>query len=279
MKTIGLIGGTSWNSTVEYYRYINQAVAGRLGGLHSARIVLANVEFHFLEEAMHSNRWDVASSILKDEASRLVAAGVNGIVMCSNLIHKMFDEVQASVTVPLLHIADALAEEIHARGYRCVALLGAKTTMEDSFYSRRIEERSGARVLIPAATHRHYMNIAIFRRMCCNIYTDSDRARFNKIIDGLKKQGAEGVILGCTELPVLLTESSLPLLNSTLVHSMRAVEWAFADEQPLPVGAAPAQQLGQCTWEGGSMAVRIARNHMGNSRLNNGRLLDQRKPQ
>jgi len=247
LKTLGLIGGTSWSSTIEYYRYINQAVADRLGGLHSARIVLANVEFHFLEEAMHNNRWDVASSILKDEAARLVAAGVDGIVMCSNLIHKMFDEVQASVTVPLLHIADALAEEILAREYRCVALLGAKTTMEDSFYSQRIEERSGARVLIPAATDRQYIDTAIFGRMCCNIYTDSDRARFNEIILGLNRQGAEGVILGCTELPVLLTESSLPLLNSTLVHSLRAVEWAFAKEQSLPFGAAPVQQLGQCT--------------------------------
>lgn len=247
MKTIGLIGGTSWSSTVEYYRYINQAVADRLGGLHSARIVLANVEFHFLEEAMHNNRWDVASSILKDEAARLVAAGVDGIVMCSNLIHKMFDEVQASVPVPLLHIADALAEEILARECRRVALIGAKATMEDSFYSQRIEGRSGARVLIPAGADRQYINTAIFGRMCCNIYTDSDRARFNEIIDGLKKQGAEAVILGCTELPVLLNDSSLPLLNSTLVHSMHAVEWAFAEEQPPAVDAAPVQEPGQCT--------------------------------
>ncbi len=148
--------------------------------------------------------------------------------MCSNLIHKMFDEVQASVPVPLLHIGDALADEIRNRGYKCVALLGARPTMEDRFYTERIRARSGARVLIPAPGRRNYIHTAIFGRMCCNVYTNSDRAHFNRIIDGLKKRGAEGVILGCTELPLLLTESSLPLLNSTLVHSLRAVEWALA---------------------------------------------------
>jgi aspartate racemase len=228
LKTIGLIGGTSWTSTIEYYRYINEAVAERLGGLHSAKMVLANVEFYFLEDAMQNNRWDVAASILKREAKHLHAAGVDCILMCSNLIHKMFDEVQASVPVPLLHIADALAEEIKVRQFKSVALLGAKPTMEDSFYAKRIHAKSGARVLVPSQEDRDYIHTAIFDRMCCNVYTDGDRERFNRIIDGLKKQGAEGIILGCTELPILLTESSLPLLSSTLVHCMRAVDWALA---------------------------------------------------
>jgi aspartate racemase len=227
LKTIGLIGGTSWTSTIEYYRYINEAVAGRLGGLHSAKMVLANVDFYYLEEAMRNNKWDVAASILKREAVRLHAAGVDCILMCSNLIHKMFDEVQASVPVPLLHIGDALAEEIKARQYKCVALLGAKPTMEDSFYAARIHAGSGAQVLVPSPEDRDYMHTAIFGRMCCNVYTDGDRARFRDIIDELKKRGAEGVILGCTELPILLTESSLPLLNSTFIHCKRAVDWAL----------------------------------------------------
>jgi aspartate racemase len=228
MKTLGLIGGTSWTSTIEYYRYINEAVAQKLGGLHCAKVVLANLDFYFLEEAMRANQWDVAASILTKEAARLYAAGVDGILMCSNLVHKVFDEVQASVPVPLLHIGDALAEEITARQYRTVALLGTRPIMEESFYSERIHARSGARVLVPAREDRGYINSAIFGRMCLNVYTDDDRARFNHIIDGLKGQGAEGVILGCTELPVLLAEASVPLLNSTLVHSLRTVEWALA---------------------------------------------------
>lgn len=228
MKILGLIGGTSWTSTIEYYRYINEAVAQKLGGLHCARMVLANLDFYFLEEAMRANRWDGAASILTQEAVRLYAAGVYGILMCSNLVHKMFDQVQAAVPVPLLHIGNALAEEITARGYKSVALLGTKPIMEESFYSERIHSRSGARVLVPSREDRDYINSAIFGRMCLNVYTDDDRTRFNSIIDGLKEQGAEGVILGCTELPVLLAESSVPLLNSTLIHSLGAVEWALA---------------------------------------------------
>ncbi len=191
-------------------------------------MVLANVEFHYLEEAMRNNKWDVAASILKREAVCLCAAGVDCILMCSNLIHKMFDEVQASVPVPLHHIADALAEEVKARQYKSAALLGAKPTMEDSFYATRIHTMSGARVLVPSPDDRDYIHTAIFGRMCCNVFTDDDRARFSDIIDELKKRDAEGVILGCTELPILLTESSLPLLNSTLVHCKRAVDWALA---------------------------------------------------
>lgn len=228
MKILGLIGGTSWTSTIEYYRYINEAVAKKLGGLHCAKMVLANLDFYFLEEAMRNDRWDVAASILREEAVRLNAAGVDGILMCSNLVHKVFDEVQASVPVSLLHIGDALAGEITARQYKSVALLGTRPIMEESFYAERIHARSGARVLLPSREDRDYINSAIFGRMCLNVYTDDDRTRFNHIIDGLKEQGAEGAILGCTELPVLLAEASLPLLNSTLIHSLRAVEWALA---------------------------------------------------
>jgi len=227
MKIIGLIGGTSWTSTLDYYRFINQETAHRLGGLRSAKLVLASIDFAELEGAMHSGRWDDAAEILAGEAKRLEKAGAEGILLCSNLIHKLFDKVQGTTRLPMIHIADSVAEEICVRGYKTVALLGAKPTMEESFYAKRIEDKSGAKVLVPSAEDRAYIDSAIFERMCRDIFTEDDRTRFHKIIDGLKEQGAEAIILGCTELPILLKDASLPLLNSTELHSKKAVRWAL----------------------------------------------------
>jgi aspartate racemase len=229
MKTIGLIGGTSWTSTIEYYRYINEETARRLGGLHSAKLILASIDFAELEAAMHADQWDEVASILKHAAGQLYAAGVDGILLCSNLIHKLFDEVQACVPVPLQHIGDALAAEIVARKFKTAALLGTKATMAETFYRARIEEKSGAGILIPSPEEMDYINTAIFERMCRNNYMDEDRLRIAEIIEGLKKRGAECVLLSCTELPVLLAEAALPLLNSTRLHSLHAVAWALAD--------------------------------------------------
>jgi aspartate racemase len=228
MKTIGLIGGTSWTSTIEYYRILNEDVARRLGGLHCARLVIFNVEFAELEEAMHSGRWDDAAKILQHAAGSLHRAGADAIVMCSNLIHRMADKVEASVPAPLLHLGDALATEVKARSYKKVALLGAWQTMTEDFYRCRIAEKSGADVLIPDDEECRYIDTAIFSRMCRDIYTDDDRARFISIIADLKARGAEGVLLACTELPVLLQDAPLPLLSSIDLHCRYAIDWAMA---------------------------------------------------
>jgi len=227
MKTIGLIGGTSWSSTLDYYRFINEETAKRLGGFHSAKLVLVSIDFAELEGAMHSGRWDDAAALLAGEAKKLENAGADGVMLCSNLIHKLFDKVQGSTKLPMIHIADAVAEEICARGYKTVALLGAMPTMEESFYARRIEEKSGARVVVPSLKDRTYIDAAIFERMCKDVFIEEDRNRFKGIIKGLKERGAEAVILGCTELPILLKEAALPLLNSTELHSKKAVRWAL----------------------------------------------------
>jgi aspartate racemase len=228
MKTIGLIGGTSWTSTIEYYRLLNEEVAQRLGGLHCARMVIYNVEFADLEGAMHSGRWDDAAAILSGAADKLQAAGAEAIVMCSNLIHRMADKVEATVPLPLLHLGDALAAEVKTRGYKKVALLGAWQTMQEDFYRSRITAKSGAEVLIPGDGDCRYIDTAIFSRMCRNVYTGEDRARFIAIIADLKAQGAEAVLLACTELPVLLSEAPLPLLSSIEMHCHYAVDWALA---------------------------------------------------
>lgn len=229
MKTIGLIGGTSWTSTIEYYRVLNEEVARRLGGLHSCRMVIFNVEFAELEGAMHSGRWDVAADILSHAAQSLHASGAEAVLMCSNLIHRMYDRVQAAVPVPVLHLGDALAAEIKTQGYKKVALLGARHTMQESFYRGRIAEKSGAEILIPDDTECTMIDTAIFSRMCCNHYTDEDRAAFLAVITKLKAQGAEAVILGCTELPVLLPQTPLPQLSSIDLHCLYAVNWAMAE--------------------------------------------------
>jgi len=228
MKTIGLIGGTSWTSTIEYYRVLNEEVAKRLGGLNCCKMVIYNVQFAELEGAMHTDRWDDAAEILRDAAKHLHASGAEAVLMCSNLIHRMYDRVQAAVPVPVLHLGDALAAEIRHKGYRKVALLGARHTMQESFYRGRIAEKSGADILIPGDTDCRAIDTAIFSRMCANRYTEEDRAAFLAIIEDLKDQGAEAVILGCTELPVLLPKTPIPQLSSIDLHCLYAVDWALA---------------------------------------------------
>lgn len=230
MKTIGLIGGTSWLSTVDYYRFINEETARRLGGLHSAKLVLASIDFAELAAAMQAGDWDAAGDLLGRAAESLHRAGVDGILLCSNLIHKVHDAVAARVSVPFLHIGDALAAAVTAGGYSVAALLGTRPIMEEGFYRERIAARSGARIIVPEEKDRAYIDNAIFARMCRNQFTDEDRAALNRIIGELGRQGAQCVILGCTELPVLLTTSSLPLLSSTRVHSLYAVDWSLGTQ-------------------------------------------------
>jgi len=227
MKTLGLIGGTSWTSTVEYYRFINEEVGRRRGGLHSAKLLLASIDFAELEEAMRNNKPHMAERILLHAAGQLTRACVDGIMLCSNLIHRYYPALEAAVNIPILHICDALSAGITRQQYRKVALLGTRATMEEDFYRSRILEQCGVDIIVPDEQDRAYIHTAIFERMCRNIYTNEDRIRISGMIDSLKEQGAQGVMLSCTELPVLLSEASLPLLDSTRIHSHYAVAWAL----------------------------------------------------
>lgn len=227
MKTLGLVGGTSWTSTAEYYRYLNEAVAARLGGLHSARLVLASIDFAELEQAMRLDDRPGAEAILAGAARQLERAGADGVMLCSNLIHRYHDAVAEAVGIPILHIGDAVAGAVKDAGYDTVALLGARPLMEEAFYRDRIRERGGVAVLTPDQPDRDYIHAAIFERMCRNVYTDEDREKFLAILDGLKARGAQCALLCCTELPILLPKGPLPLLSSTLVHSRYGTDWAL----------------------------------------------------
>lgn len=228
MKTLGLLGGTSWTSTVDYYRFLNEEVAARLGGLHSARLVLASIDFAELEQAMRADDRPGAQRILADAARQLERAGAQALMLCSNLIHRYHDAVAEAIAVPILHIGDAVAEAVKAAGYAAVALLGARPLMEEAFYRDRIREKAGVEVLTPDQPDRDYIHAAIFERMCRNVYTDDDRAKFVAILEGLKTRGAQAALLCCTELPILLPKGPLPLLSSTLVHSRYGANWALS---------------------------------------------------
>lgn len=228
MKTIGMIGGTSWSSTVEYYRLFNRAAAARLGGLHSAHLLIRSIDLAELEVHMHAGRWDDGAEILAAAARSLEAGGADGAMICSNLTHRMFDTVERAVSIPLFHIGDAVGAEIARRGLNKVALLGARETMEEDFYRGRIAAKSGAEILIPTAAERAYIDRTIFARLCRDIYTDEDRQAFSAIILGLQTRGAEAVILGCTELPLLLPDPPLPGLDCIGLHCAYVSAWAFA---------------------------------------------------
>ncbi len=228
MKTLGLLGGTSWTSTVEYYRFLNEEVAARLGGLHSAKLMLASIDFAELEQAMRADDRPGAEAILMGAARQLERAGADGVMLCSNLIHRYHDAVAGALSIPILHIGDAVAEAVRDAGYAAVALLGARPLMEEAFYRDRIQDKAGVTVLTPDQPDREYINAAIFERMCRNVYTDDDRARFVAILEGLKARGAQAALLCCTELPILLPQGPLPLLSSTLVHSRYGANWALS---------------------------------------------------
>ncbi len=249
-KTLGLIGGTSWTSTADYYRYINEETAQALGGLHSARLVLVSLDFAELIEATNAKRQGAVVDMLKTAASDLCAAKADAILLCANTLHRHFDDVQKETNIPLLHIADAVAHEITARQYQTVGLLGTALTMEEPFYADRIKQKSGATVIVPSPKERAYVNEAIFDRMCRDIYSNDDRTKFVKIISALKTCGAEAVILGCTELPVLLQEAPLPLLNSTQLHSRMAVRWALSPETPTTLRAIAGRTVRRKTPDG-----------------------------
>ncbi|HGM3509272.1 TPA: aspartate/glutamate racemase family protein [Clostridioides difficile] len=223
MKTIGLIGGMSWESTITYYQVINTIIKEKLGGLHSSKCILYSVDFQEIEECQSSGNWEKSAKILSDAAIKLQDAGADFIVICTNTMHKVADKIQESIHIPLLHIANVTAEVLKEKEIKKVALLGTKYTMEQDFY-KNIIINNGIDVLIPNEEDRIIVNNTIFNELCVGIVSESSKKAFLSIIDKLGNQGAEGVILGCTEIGLLIkqNDTSIPLFDTTVIHAIEA---------------------------------------------------------
>jgi aspartate racemase len=229
MKTLGLIGGMSWESTMPYYRIVNERVRQRLGGLHSAKLVLHSVDFAEIETLQHRGEWDAAGEQLADAARGLHAAGADAIVVCTNTMHKVAPQIEAAVEIPLLHIADATAARVRAAGLDRVGLLGTRFTMEQAFYRDRIVAH-GIDVLTPDAAQRERVHRAIYDELCLGRIVEASRADYRTIIGGMIARGAQGVILGCTEIGLLVgvADSAVPLFDTCRIHAEYAADWALA---------------------------------------------------
>ena len=229
MKTIGLLGGMSWESTVEYYRIINETVKEKLGGLHSAKCILYSVDFAEIERLQHENRWDQAAQLLIQASRGLEMAGADLLLICTNTMHKLAADIQRHVSIPLLHIADPTAQAVRSAGLRKVALLGTRFTMEQDFYRGRLESPHGLQVLIPAADDREIVHRIIYDELCLGIISETSAEHYEGIIGRLVDAGAEGVILGCTEIGLLVKPDNyrLPLFDTTRIHAEAAVDFAL----------------------------------------------------
>jgi len=229
MKTIGLIGGMSWESTVPYYRIINETVRAKLGGLHSARCVLWSFDFEEIEGLQHRGDWDELTRQMIHAARAIERAGADFLVICTNTMHKMADDVQAAVDIPLLHIADATADTIRAAGLSKIGLLATRFTMEEDFYKGRLREKHGLDVLIPDEADRRVVHEVIYNELCAGHVNEQSRQKYRAIIQRLTEAGAQGVILGCTEIGLLVRpeDSPVPLFDTTPIHARAAVEFAL----------------------------------------------------
>ncbi|UNZ21308.1 aspartate/glutamate racemase family protein [Streptomyces sp. 891-h] len=230
MKVIGLIGGMSWESTAEYYRLLNELTRRRLGGLHSARCVLYSVDFAEIEQLQVHGRWDEAGQVLADAARSLESAGADMVLICTNTMHKVAGQVEAAVRVPLLHLADATADAVRAAGVRKVGLLGTAFTMEQDFYRARLEA-GGLGVCVPDTGGRALVHRVIYEELCLGIARSASRTEFQRIIRDLAAAGAEGIILGCTEIELLIgqQDSPVPVFPTTRLHAEAAINTALAE--------------------------------------------------
>ncbi|MFT4269992.1 MAG: aspartate/glutamate racemase family protein [Pantoea sp.] len=230
MKLIGLIGGMSWESTALYYRIINEQVKQQLGGLHSARSLMYSVDFHEIEQLQVAGEWQKAGEILAAAAVSLERGGADFIVLCTNTMHKVAGQITAAVNIPLLHIADATAERIRQSGVKRVGLLATAFTMEQAFYKGRLQQEYGIEVRVPAAAQRKVVHDIIYQELCLGIIRDESRARYREIIAQLVADGAEAIILGCTEITLLVKpeDASVPLFDTTLIHAQDAVKVALS---------------------------------------------------
>ena len=229
MKTIGLIGGMSWESTAHYYQSINEGIKQRLGGLHSARIALYSVDFHDIERLQHAGRWDEAGACLAQAACSLEAAGADFLVLCTNTMHKVVPAIEAAVKIPFLHIADPTANAVKSAGIHRIGLLGTRFTMEQDFYRGRLEAQHELQVLIPDEADRQVVHDVIYKELCLGIVRDESLQAYREVIGRLVKLGAQGIILGCTEIAMLVspTDSPVPVFDTTAIHAASAVEYSL----------------------------------------------------
>jgi len=229
MKTIGLIGGMSWESTQEYYRIINETVRKTLGGLHSAKCLIYSFDFQEIEELQASGHWDRLTGCMIDAAKRLEEGGADFVLICTHTMHIMAEEVEHHISIPLLHIADATAEQVRRAGIKTVGLLGTKFTMEKDFYRGRLAERFGIDTVIPSEEQREIVHRIIYSELCRGEVNRSSRKRYREIIDDMSARGAKGVVLGCTEIPLLIKakDVDIPLFDTTRIHAESAVDHAL----------------------------------------------------
>jgi len=229
MKTIGLIGGMSWESSSEYYRIINETIKEKLGGLHSAKCILYSVDFEDIANLQHQGKWEELTKLMIDFAQKLERAGADLIVICTNTMHKMAEEIQNNINIPLLHIADVTAEKIIAKGLSKLGLLGTEFTIEEDFYKKRLKERYNLDVIIPSDIDRKIIDNIIYNELCLGVRKESSKEKFKEVIKKLISDGADGLILGCTEIPLLISQKDVeaPLFDTTTIHSKAAVEFAL----------------------------------------------------
>ncbi len=230
MKTIGLLGGMSWESTLPYYRHINEAVRERLGGLHSARLVLYSLDFHEIEALQRQGDWAAAGTLLADAARRLESAGADFLLLCTNTMHKVADAIEAASALPLLHIADPTAAAIQAAGLQRVGLLGTRFTMEQPFYRQRLEDRHGIQVLVPDEPDRAEVHRVIYEELCRGVVSEASRQAYRQVISRLVARGAQAVILGCTEIGLLVRadDAEVPLFDTCALHAQAAADRALS---------------------------------------------------
>ncbi|KHN52607.1 aspartate/glutamate racemase family protein [Pectobacterium fontis] len=228
-KTLGLIGGMSWESTIPYYRIINEYVKSQLGGLHSAKIILHSVDFNEIEQLQSQGNWAQAAAVLSNIAVGLRHAGADAIVICTNTMHKVADDVERACQLPLLHIADATGDSLAQHGLKKVGLLGTRYTMEQDFYRLRIQERFGIDIIVPNQAGRESVNRIIYDELCLGNINDTSRQIYREIIRQLEQQGAEGIILGCTEIPLLISsqDAQVPLFDTSYLHAIAAAKFAI----------------------------------------------------
>lgn len=235
MKVIGLLGGMSWESSVEYYRVINEEVKRKRGGLHSAKCLLYSVDFEEIEQYQSEGNWEKAGAVLANAARSLEKGGADFIVICTNTMHKVIDNIQSKINIPIVHIADATASRIKENGLRTVGLLGTKYTMEQDFYKARLE-LNGIKVIVPHATEREHINKIIYEELCLGKIHQESRDYYKRVIHGLIKMGAEGIILGCTEIGLLVKpeDSKVPVFDTTYIHAVEAVNLSLNEKLKCP---------------------------------------------
>lgn len=231
MKKIGLIGGMSWESSLEYYKIINETIKLKLGGLHSAKCVMYSVDFQEIESLQHQEKWEELTNIMVDTAKKLKNAGAHFIIICTNTMHKMASDIENRVGIKVLHIAEVTGEKIIEKGINKVGLLGTKFTMEGDFYKKILKEKFNVDVVIPNEVDRQVVHEVIYNELCKGIISESSKEKYKKVIERLALNGAQGIVLGCTEIPLLIKKEdvNIPIFDTTTIHAISAVEFSLND--------------------------------------------------